>query len=330
MARDQPAYPISRRRFTWTLAGVLVAPSIAIAQASKVRRIGWLQGGPREPDEEKEVNAALAEVGWIVGQNVVIDWRYALFDDLPRHAADFVKAQVDLIITAGTPATLAAKNATKSIPILMWGTADPFAAGLVASLARPGGNVTGIALLAPEQRVKRLSLLRELLPGIRRVGELDVSTNLGLRAERRQLEEVYRTLGMEPIFVDVASTDKLDDVLAEMVRRRAQALNLIDDTIYLSWIPQLFNGAIAASLPTIVNDYGMLEAGALLSYEEDQREVLRKGALLADKLLRDAKPADLPIEQPTKFILGINLKTAKALRITIPQSLLQRADKVIQ
>jgi putative ABC transport system substrate-binding protein len=321
---------MSRRSFCWTLAGVLVAPGIAIAQTSKVRRIGFLVGGAREPDAEKEITAALAEVGWVVGQNVVIDWRNGPYDELPHYAEDFVHAKVDLIMTAGTPATLAAKNATSSIPILMWGTADPVAAGLVASLARPGGNVTGIALLAPEQRVKRLSLLREVLPGLRRVGELDLSTNPGLRPERKQVEEAYQALGMEPIFVDVARTRKLGDVLAEMIRRHAQALNLIADTIYGSWKPQLFNAAISASLPTIVNDYEMLEAGALLSYQEDQREVLHKGALLFDKLLRGAKPADLPIEQPTKFILGINLKTARALGITIPQSLLQRADKVIQ
>jgi putative ABC transport system substrate-binding protein len=212
----------------------------------------------------------------------------------------------------------------------MWGTADPVAAGLIASLARPGGNVTGIALLAPEQRVKRLSLLRELLPGLWRVGELDASTNPGLRAERRKLEEAYRSLGMEPIFVDIDRVTRFDDMLAEMVKRRAQALNLINDTLYQSWIPQIFEAAIAVSLPTIVNDYGLVEAGALLSYEEDEKEVLRKGAVLVDKLLRGAKPADLPVEQPTKFILGINLKTAKALGITIPQSLLQRADKVVQ
>jgi putative ABC transport system substrate-binding protein len=253
-----------------------------------------------------------------------------LFEDLPRHAADFVNAKVDLIITAGTPATMAAKNATKSIPILMWGTADPVAAGLVTSLARPGGNVTGIALLAPEQRVKRLSLLREVLPGIRRVGELDFSTNPGLRSQRKQVEEAYRFLGMDPIFIDVAGRRELGDVFAEMIQRRAQALNLIGDTIYRNWIPQIFESAVAASMPTIVNDYGMVEAGALLSYEEDEGELLRKGAVLVDKLLRGAKPADLPVEQPTKFSLGINLKTAKALRITIPQSLLQRADKVIQ
>jgi putative ABC transport system substrate-binding protein len=168
------------------------------------------------------------------------------------------------------------------------------------------------------------------LPGLWRVGELDASTNPGLRAERRKLEEAYRSLGMEPIFVDIDRVTRFDDMLAEMVKRRAQALNLINDTLYQSWIPQIFEAAIAVSLPTIVNDYGLVEAGALLSYEEDEKEVLRKGAVLVDKLLRGAKPADLPVEQPTKFILGINLKTAKALGITIPQSLLQRADKVVQ
>jgi ABC-type uncharacterized transport system substrate-binding protein len=322
---------LSRRSFCWTLAGVLFAPSIAIAQASKVRRIGWLQSGaPDSRDEEKQVDDALAEVGWIVGQNVLIDRRYVRSDDLQRSAEDFVNTKVDLIIANGTLATLAAKNATSTIPILMWSAGDPVAAGLVASLARPGGNVTGMALVAPEQSVKRLSLLRELLPGIRRVGELDDSTNPGLRAARKQLEEIYHSLGMEPIFVDVSAIAKFDAVLAELVRRGAQALNIQEDALGKNWIPQVFGAAVRVSLPTIVSSEQLLEAGALLSYDIESREFLRRDAALFDKLLRGTKPADLPVEQPTKFILGINLKTAKALGIMIPQSLLQRADKVIR
>ena len=331
MARDQRAYS-TRRSFCRTFAGVLIAPGIAIAQTSKgVRRIGWLEAGaPESRDGEQRINDALAEVGWIVGQNILIDRRYVRHEALQRTAEDFVNAKVDLIIANGTPATRAARSATSSVPILMWSAADPVASGLVASLARPGGNVTGMAQLAPEQSVKRLSLLRELLPGIQRVGELDLSANPAFRVIRKQLEEAYRSLGMEPIFVDIASIAKFEDVLAEVVRQRAQALNIDQDTLRVSWIPQIFGAAVRVSLPTIVNSFQLLEAGALLSYEEDERDFLRKNAALLNKLLKGTKPADLPVEQPTKFSLEINLKTAKVLGITVPQSLLVRADRVIQ
>jgi ABC-type uncharacterized transport system substrate-binding protein len=326
-----------RRVFISSIAcGVLSAALAATAQippgSNRPRRVLWLGlGAPDPPDEVKQYDDALAEVGWIVGQNVLIDRRDDIrVENLSSTAQEFVNAKVDLIVTNGTAATLAAKNATSSIPILMWGAADPVASGLVASLSRPGANITGYALLAPELHVKRVSLIRELLPGIRRVAELDDSANPGVRAGHQRLEEGYRSLGIEPIFVDIARVKGFDDMLAEVVRRRAQALHMSLDTMYVNWIPQVFGAAVAASLATIVNNQQLLEAGALLSYEVDQREMPHRFAVLFDKLLRGAKPADLPVEQPTKFILGINLKTARALGITIPQSLLQRADRLIE
>ena len=327
---------MDRRVFISSVAcGAVVAALAATAQVppnpNRPRRIGWLQGGaPDPPNQQQQVADALAEVGWIVGQNVLIDWRFVSLDDLPSNAQDFVKKKLDLIVTNGTSPTLAAKNATTSVPILMWGAGDPVAAGLVTSLARPGGNVTGIALLSPEVDAKRLSLLRELVPGIRRVGELDDSRNPALRILRKHLEEAYQSLGMEPIFVDTAGVEKFGDVLAEFVQRRAQALHLRSDALSVRWIPQIFGAAVRVSLPTVVDDSELLEAGALLSYEEDQREVLRSGAVLFDKLLRGANPADLPVEQPTKFNLAINLQTAKALGITVPRTLLLRTDKLIR
>lgn len=327
---------MDRRVFISSVACVGVVAALAAAaqvppSPNRPRRVVWLQGGaPDTPDEQKEVDDALAEVGWIVGRNVLIDRRYVRPDELSRTAEDSVNAKVDLIIANGTPATMAAKNATSSIPILMWSAADPVAAGLVASLARPGGNVTGMARLGPEQRVKRLSLLRELLPGIRRVAELDDSSNPGLRVVRKQLEDAYQSLGMEPIFVDIVRFRKFDDVLVDIVQRRAQALNIESDALPANWVPQVFGAAVRISLPTTANNYELLEAGALLSYEEDLRDFRRRGAALFDKLLRGTKPADLPVEQPTKFNLGINLRTAKTIGITIPHALLLRADKLIQ
>jgi putative ABC transport system substrate-binding protein len=296
------------------------------------RRIGWLQGGPPDPpDQQHQVDDALAEVGWIVGQNVLIDRRYVRPDDLPRTAQDLVNTKVGLIVANGTAATLAAKNATSTIPMLMSSAGDPVAAGLVASLARPGGNVTGYALLSPEVNVKRLSLLRELLPAIRRVGELDESTNPALGIIRQSLEEAYRSLGMEPIFFEVANAGQVEHALAELVQKRVQALHIRSDALPKNAVEQIFGTAISLSLPTIVNgDDGLLEAGALMSYDVDLRELLRRIATFADKLLRGTKPADLPVEQLTKFSLAINLRTAKAIGITIPRVLLLRADKLIQ
>jgi len=327
---------MDRRVFISSVAcvGAVVALA-ATAQTPPIpnrpRRIGWLQGGvPDTPLEQQQVDNALAKLGWIVGQNVLIDRRYVLrYEDLPRTAEELVKAKVDLIIASGTPATLAAKNSTTSIPILMWNAADPVSTGLVSSLARPGGNVTGFAMLSPEMAVKRLSLLRELLPGIRRVAELDDSTNPGARVVRKHLEEAYQSVGVEPIFIDIAHVKKFDDLLAEAVRRRAQAL-AITDIAASERSRAHFSAAVRASLPTIVDRHELLEAGALLSFESDETEFLRGNAALFDKLLRGSKPADLPVEQPTKFNLGINLTTARSLGITIPQTLLLRADRVIQ
>jgi len=315
--------------------GALVVVLGATAQVTpnpkRLRRIGWLQGGePEPPNEQRKQIDALAEIGWVDGQNILIDRRYVRLDDLPRAAQEFVNGKVELIVANGTPATRAAKDATHTIPILMWSAGDPVAAGLVESLARPGGNVTGSAGLYPERSAKRLSLIRELLPGIRRVGELGRSTNPYYSILRKQLEAAYQTLGMEPIFIDTARIEKVDDVLAEIVRRRAQALNIPGDALSANWVPQIFSAAVRISLPTIVDSNDLLEAGALLSYERDERELLRTNAALFDKLLRGAKPADLPVQQPTKFNLAINLRTAKAIGITIPNALLLRAENLIQ
>jgi putative ABC transport system substrate-binding protein len=326
---------MDRREFiTGVACGVL---STAAAQAApstdRPRRVGWLQWGFPNPPEEQQLQIdALAEVGWIAGKNVLIDRRYGSYQDLLSAAGEFVKKEVDLIVTDGTSATLAAKAATSRIPILIWIAGDPVAAGLVESMARPGGNVTGISSLLPQLRVKRLSLLRELMPGLRRVAELDASTNPYVRFTRKHLDDAYKSLGLEPVYVDAAKFTRYEDVIAEFVRRRAQAVNTVEDALLVEWLPNIFDALLRASLPTVVgaSDRDLLEAGALLAYDNDYGELKRRAAVLFDKLLRGAKPADLPIEQATKFSLGINLRTARALGITVPHSLLLTTDRLIQ
>jgi putative ABC transport system substrate-binding protein len=324
---------MDRRRFISTVAyGALAGPLIARAQTTtRVRRIGWFGiDAPPSAAERQQQYAALRELGWIVGQNLVIEERYGGAELLRRIAEEFVRLKVDLIVADGTPAALAAKNATATIPILMW-SGDPVRAGLVASLARPGGNITGSALLSPETDVKRLSLLRELLPATRRVGVLINSSNPYFRAARKRFEEAYRSLGMQPVFVDLAQTATLEDAIAEVARQRVQALDVPSDVkVGDDDFARIMRAALRYALPTIVDGDELLEAGGLLSYDYNLAELLHRNAAFIDRILRGAKASDLPIEQPTKFDLGINLRTAKALGITVPQSLLLRADKVIQ
>jgi len=212
----------------------------------------------------------------------------------------------------------------------MFGTGDPVRSGLVASLARPGGNVTGYTTIGPEIDAKRLALLRELFPGLQRVGVLVDPTNPYFRIVRKEFEQTCRSISIQPITIEVSAAGALVNAIAELARRKGQALFVQRDTLMFDNAVQVMAAAVRYSLPTIAADKVMLEAGTLVSYTNSYAEQNRRWAGFIDRILRGAKPADLPIEQPTKFELGINLKTAKALGITIPQSLLLRADEVIQ
>jgi len=326
---------MDRRAFISMLAfGVVASPLTARAQtATKVRRIGWLMfGDPPPPAVLEQRNAPLRELGGIEGQNLLIERRNAnnRIELLRPLAEELVRLKVELIVTHGTNVTLAARNATANIPIVMYSAGDPVAAGLVASLARPGGNVTGNSLLGPETNAKRLSVLRELLPAAQRVGELEPSSNPIFRTLRKDLEQAYRSLDMQPIFVEVAQASELEDAVANAARQRAQVLHVPNDDLFVDNRVAIMRAALRYALPTIVDRYGLLEAGGLLYWNFSEAEVQRRGAAFIDKILRGAKPGDLPIEQVTQFELGINLKTANALGITIPQSLLLRADRVIR
>ena len=326
---------MDRRAFIGGVSCTLIlVPLAAKAQtATTVRRIGVLGSGAQPTsDEFLQAYAPLRELGWVEGNNLLVERRYAngRAELLRPLAEELVRLKVELIATNGTDATLAAKNATTTIPIIIWSAGDPVRTGLVASLAQPGGNITGYSFVAPELDAKRLSLLHELLPTAQRVGVLENSTNPIFAVKQKENEPRYRSLGMQTIIVEVAAASDLENAVAEMARRRAQVLVLGADSLFRVNRVRIMDAALRYALPTVVEGGDMLEAGGLLSYAVSVAEANHRHAAFVDKILRGAKPADLPIEQPTKFELGINLKTAKALGITVPQSLLVRADEVIQ
>jgi putative ABC transport system substrate-binding protein len=325
---------MDRRTFIGAVAaGMIAAPLAASAQtATTVRRIGALFPNAQQTQADLEVeDAALRALGWVEGKNLLVERRYAERAELLRpFAEELVRLKVEIIVTWGTAATLAAKRATTTIPIIIGSAGDPVTTGLVASLARPGGNITGFSIVGPEIDAKRLSLLRELVPGLQRVGVLANSANPYNRAVRKEFEQTGRSLGLQLIIIEVATAGELENALAEMARRRAQALFVQREDLFVDNRVPLMSAALRYALPTLAANKELVENGALVSYAHNKEEQHRRWAGFVDRILRGAKPADLPIEQPTKFELIINLKTAKALGITVPQSLLMRADEVIQ
>lgn len=326
---------MNRRTVIRALAcSVVAAPFMVSAQSTAaIRRIGVLSSAERPPSAEFEHEFdSLRELGWTEGENLLIERRYASgrADLLKPFAEELVQLKVELIITNGTNAALAVKNATSSIPIVLWGAGDPVRTGLVASLARPGGNITGMSIVGSELEAKRLSLLREMLPAVRRVGVLANSTNPISAVRIKDNASVYHALGLQPIIVEVATANELDNAIAELIRQRAQALVVAGDHLFIVNRDAILGAALKRLLPAIVEGREMLEAGGLVSYSISMAEIRRRVAAFIDKILRGARPENLPIEQPTKFDLGINLRTAKALNINVSNALLLRADEVIR
>lgn len=327
--------PTSRRKVIRALAGFLIAaPRVLMAQGSAVvRRIGRLELGAPDTTETIRARAeALREFGWAEGTNLHVEYRYAngRLEALQTLAEELVRAKVEIIVTGGTAATAAAKLATTTIPIVFRSAGDPVGTGLVASLARPGGNVTGFSLTNPEVAAKYLSLLKELLPALQRIGVVE-STNPYWRSLRGPFEHACRSLDLDPLFVAIAAAGEIRDAIAQLARRHVQALVLRSDGILFDLRFELVDAAMKHGLPTLAEQPDIVrQAGALVSYFMNEAEEDRRAASYVDRILRGAKPADLPVEQPTKFELMINLKTAKALGLTIPQSVLLRADEIIK
>ena len=328
---------MNRRTFLCGLAlGTLTVPLAAGAQrAGKVPRIGWL-GGPTRESAEPFVQAfqrGLKDLGWVEGQNIVIEWRFAggRAERLPDLAAELVRLRVDLIVVPSTPTALAAKNATKTIPIVTVSVGDPVGLGLVTNLARPGGNITGsTSTVGPEIAGKLLALLKETVPMVSRMAVLWNPTTPGNALALREAEIAARALGVELQPLEARSLNDFDSAFAAMTTKRAGALLVLGDVMLMTHRIRLTDLAAKSRLPGMYTTREYVEAGGLMLYGPTTRELFRRAATFVDKILKGAKPADLPVEQPTKFELVINLKTAKALGLTIPPSLLLRADQIVE
>ena len=346
LQRGPPYRPgMDRRRFLLTsFAGALAAPLAAEAQqAGKVYRIGYLSpSSPSDPERQASpfgerglaaFRQGLRELGYVEGKNIAIEKRWAegKFERLPDLAAELVRLKLDIIVSVVTQASLAAKNATRTIPIVMVAPGDPLGSGLVANLARPGGNVTGPSSMYSDLVVKQLEVLKEIVPGLSRVAVLRNPANAGWQAQMLKATEVAATaLRLQVQLVEARGPDELEGAFAGMARERASALLVAVDVIFALHARRIADLATKRHLPAMYGSSEHVEAGGLISYAPDIPDVFRRAATYVDKILKGAKPSDMPVEQPTKLLLVINVKTAKALGLTIPPSLLLRADQVIE
>ena len=330
---------ISRRAVSrGILLALLAAPLATAAQpGGTVYRIGFLGNTPitKDPASQRFYHAfvqALREAGWVEGQNTIIERRYSdgHMERFPDLAAELARLNVDVIVTSSVPAARAAKRATTTIPIVAIGMSDPVGAGLVASLARPGGNITGSATLFPELAAKRLALFKETLPKSSRVAVLKNAANPGNLLIWKEVQVAGRALGVTVYAIDVPGPDDVEGGLGAMIKDRPQGLLVLDDPLFVPHRTSIVKFAAKHKLPAIYPFREYAEAGGLMAYSVNLLDLARHAATSVDKILRGAKPADLPIEQPTTFELVINLRTARALGLTIPQTVLQRADRIIQ
>jgi putative ABC transport system substrate-binding protein len=326
---------MERRRLLLTsLIGLLAAPSGAGAQpAGRIARIGWLTTTPPPPHIWNAFIDGLREHGWVEGRSIVFEKRfsYGRAEKFPALAAELVGLKVDVIITSGTPASLAAKAATTTVPIVMGVVIDAVGTGLVASLARPGGNVTGISWLGPELHAKRLELFKEAVPTASRVAILSNPANPGHALAVRKMQAVATGLGLTFQVLDVSSPGDLDAAFTAMKRSRPDGLFPVADPLYFAERTRILEFAAKSRLPAIYEWREFVDQGGLMSYGPSIPDLFRRAAVFyIDRILRGTRPADLPVEQVTRFELVVNLKTARTLGLTIPSSLLLRANSVIE
>jgi putative tryptophan/tyrosine transport system substrate-binding protein len=326
-----------RREFITALGGAAAWPLAAHAQQKAMPVIGWLYGGSPPPPSSNFLAAAafrkgLSETGYVEGQNLAIEFRFAEghFDRLPALVADLVGRKVSLIMAVAAVSALAAKKATSAIPIVFVGVNDPIGLGLVASLARPGGNLTGFSNISSELTPKRLDLLCELLPHATVIALLVDPNNPGTNALIEESQEAARAKRVQLPILKASTESEIDAAFASLVQMQAGGLVVGLSPFFSGRIDQLVALASRHAVPAIYYLRGFAEAGGLISYADNFLPAFREAGIYAGRILKGEKPADLPVQQPTKFELIVNLKTAMALSLTVPQSLLARADEVIE
>ena len=319
---------------TLFILAILILAQLYLAHAQKqsTPRIGvLLLGAPPNANLDAFIEG-LRELGYIEGKNILIEYRFAegKAERLPELAIELVRLKVDAIFTGGTPAIFALKQATKTIPIVFFSTSDPIGTGVVASLAHPGGNITGISVLASDLWPKRLELLKEIFPKLSRVAMVWNKGNAGMALEAKATQEVAGPLGVALQDRGVKDPNELDTVFALMIKDRPDGFLALMDPVLTSHQKRILDFLVQNRLPAIFESRGWVEAGGLISYGANYPDAHRRAASQMDKILKGTKPADIPVEQPTKFELVINLKTAKQIGLTIPPNVLARADKVIK
>jgi putative ABC transport system substrate-binding protein len=323
------------KRLVWTVTFLLLV-SVTFAEAQqtgKVPRIGYLVAASpsSNPARIEAFRQGLRELGYVEGKNIFIEWRYAegKLDRLPALAAELVLLKVDVIVTSGPTVTRAAKEATHTIPIVMPFDNDPVGSGVVASLARPGGNITGLSILAPEISGKQLELLKEIVPRLSRVAVVGTSTTPGNAELLKGIELAGGVLKVKLQYLDVLSLKDVETAFRAAGKGRADAVVVLNSPVF-SQRTQIPDLAAKSRLPAIYDNPEPVENGGLMSYGVNRNDLYRRAAVYVDKILKGAKPADLPVEQPMKFQFVINLKAAKQLGLKIPPNVLARADKVIK
>jgi putative tryptophan/tyrosine transport system substrate-binding protein len=318
------------------MAFVLVVTGVVAdaQQPKKVPHIGFLLPHSPGPDARLEAfRQGMRELGYVEGQNLTVAYRWAdgRFEKLPDLAADLIRLKVDVIVTVVTQASLAAKKATAAIPIVMVGVSDPVGTGIVTSLARPGANITGTSSMTAEVVGKQLELLKETLPKISRTAALWNPGNPIFQAiQRRETESAAQTLGMQLQILEAQGPDDIDRAFATMAKERTRALLVLGDPVFMSHRKRIADLAAKGRLPTVSGTSEQVEAGGLMAYGPSFPDMYRRAATYVDKILKGAKPAELPVEQPTKFELVVNLKAAEQIGVSIPPNVLARADRVIK
>ena len=326
---------VRRRDFITLIGGAAVAwPRMAWAQRSTPPVIGFLGFGTASASANRveALRAGLRELGYVEGKNLVIEWRFAdnKVERLPRMASELVRLKVDVIVAQGAPAISAAQKATTTIPIVIGSTADPVGSGFVKSLAHPGGNTTGLSTASGDVSSKYLEMLLSMVPKVSRVAVLMNPDSASQFPILKIVQATAQKTNLRILSVEARTPAEIDNAFSVMIRENAQALIVLRDALFNQQVHQIAELATKSRLPSITAVREYVEAGGLMSYGTSLSDAIRRAATYVDKILKGAKPGDLPVEQPTKFELFINRRTAKALGLTIPQSLLISADKVIE